>query len=218
MASLHRADELFSTFRPDSQILRLGRGELALSACAREVVEVLELCAAAERESAGWFTTRYAGGLDPTGLVKGWAVERAVRMIASSGAGSVCLNGGGDIQLLGGPWRVGISDPLRPGGLATVIETGEGLGVATSGPAERGCHVLDPYTGRPPVGGLASVTVICPEGLTTADTRATAAYAMGERARGWLEALPGAEGFAVMPDGRTWTTSGFHRYVAKVSA
>ncbi|MFE2495097.1 FAD:protein FMN transferase [Streptomyces scopuliridis] len=218
VASLHHADELFSTFRPDSQILRLGRGELALSACAREVVEVLELCAAAERESAGWFTTRYAGGLDPTGLVKGWAVERAVRMIASSGAGSVCLNGGGDIQLLGGPWRVGISDPLRPGGLATVIETGEGLGVATSGPAERGCQVLDPYTGRPPVGGLASVTVVCPEGLTTADTRATAAYAMGERARGWLETLPGAEGFAVMPDGRTWTTSGFHRYVAKVSA
>ncbi|MFJ9212306.1 FAD:protein FMN transferase [Streptomyces sp. NPDC102264] len=218
VASLHRADELFSTFRPDSQILRLGRGELALSACAREVVEVLELCAAAERESAGWFTSRYAGGLDPTGLVKGWAVERAVRMIASSGAGSVCLNGGGDIQLLGGPWRVGISDPLRPGGLATVIESGEGLGVATSGPAERGCHVIDPYTGRPPVGGLASVTVVCPEGLTTADTRATAAYAMGERARGWLEALPGAEGFAVMPDGRTWTTSGFHRYVAKVSA
>ncbi|MFD3910376.1 FAD:protein FMN transferase [Streptomyces sp. NPDC058603] len=218
VASLHRADELFSTFRPDSQILRLGRGELALSACAREVVEVLELCAAAERESAGWFTSRYAGGLDPTGLVKGWAVERAVRMIASSGAGSVCLNGGGDIQLLGGPWRVGISDPLRPGGLATVIESGEGLGVATSGPAERGCHVIDPYTGRPPVGGLASVTVVCPEGLTTADTRATAAYAMGGRARGWLEALPGTEGFAVMPDGRTWTTSGFHRYVAKVSA
>ncbi|MFJ1579932.1 FAD:protein FMN transferase [Streptomyces sp. NPDC088182] len=218
VASLHRADELFSAFRPDSQILRLGRGELALSACAREVVEVLELCAAAERESAGWFTSRYAGGLDPTGLVKGWAVERAVRMIASSGAGSVCLNGGGDIQLLGGPWRVGISDPLRPGGLATVIESGEGLGVATSGPAERGCHVIDPYTGRPPVGGLASVTVVCPEGLTTADTRATAAYAMGGRARDWLEALPGTEGFAVMPDGRTWTTSGFHRYVAKVSA
>ncbi|MFC9648941.1 MULTISPECIES: FAD:protein FMN transferase [unclassified Streptomyces] len=218
VASLHRADELFSAFRPDSQILRLGRGELALSACAREVAEVLELCAAAERESGGWFTSRYAGGLDPTGLVKGWAVERAVRMIASSGAGSVCLNGGGDIQLLGGPWRVGISDPLRPGGLATVIETGEGLGVATSGPAERGCHVIDPYTGRPPVGGLASVTVVCPEGLTAADTRATAAYAMGARARGWLEGLPGTEGFAVLPDGRTWTTSGFHRYVAKVSA
>ncbi|MFE4289779.1 MULTISPECIES: FAD:protein FMN transferase [unclassified Streptomyces] len=273
VASLHHADELFSPFRPDSQIQRLGRGELALSACAREVVEVLELCAAAERESAGWFTTRYAGGLDPTGMVKGWAVERAVRMIASSGAGSVCLNGGGDIQLLGGPWRVGISDPLRPGGLATVIETGQGpgpvrsifagprrpaphlaalsespkyvqymgdpppcdarhqtprpdprrstgqgLGVATSGPAERGCHVLDPYTGRPPVGGLASVTVVCPEGLTMADTRATAAYAMGARARDWLEELPGTEGFAVLPDGRTWTTSGFHRYVAKVSA
>ncbi|MFJ2116374.1 MULTISPECIES: FAD:protein FMN transferase [unclassified Streptomyces] len=216
VASLHRADEVFSTYREDSQITRLGRGELSLADCAAEVPEVLELCAEAERESDGWFTTRYAGGLDPTGLVKGWAVERAVRMIASSGAASVCLNGGGDVQLVGGPWRVGIADPLNPGGLATVVETRDGFGVATSGPAERGCHVLDPYTGRAPVDGLASITVICPKGLTTADVRATAAYAMGDRALGWLEALPDTEAFAVTATGGTWMTSGFHRHVAGV--
>ncbi|MGS2586880.1 FAD:protein FMN transferase [Streptomyces hebeiensis] len=219
VASLHRVDEIFSTFRPDSQIMRLGRGELTPAECVTEVPEVLDLCAAAERESDGWFSTRHAGRLDPAGLVKGWAVERAVRMIASSGAESVCLNGGGDVQLHGGPWRVGIADPLRPGALATVVEAPEGqegLAVATSGPAERGCHVLDPHTGEPPVHGLASITVVCPTGLTAADARATAAYAMGEEARDWLEALPDAEGFAVTATGGTWTTTGFRHYAAQL--
>ncbi|MFF3754260.1 FAD:protein FMN transferase [Streptomyces sp. NPDC002018] len=217
VASLHSADEIFSTFRADSQISRLARGELALSQCADEVREVLELCAMAERESEGWFTPRYAGGLDPTGLVKGWAVERAARTLVSAGASAVCLNGGGDIQLVGGPWRVGVTDPLRPGGLATVIASEGTLGVATSGPAERGCHVLDPRTGRPPVHGPASVTVVCPGGLTVADSRATAAYAMGRQAQEWLEGLANTEGFGVLADGRRWTTSGFGRYTDSVA-
>ncbi|WP_237530535.1 FAD:protein FMN transferase [Streptomyces sp. SID3212] len=213
VASLHRADEIFSTYRQDSEITRLARGELAESDCDPDVPEVLALCAAAERESGGWFTTGHAGGLDPTGLVKGWAVERAARTVAEAGAGAVCLNGGGDVQLLGGPWRVGIADPLRPGALVTVVEAGDGLGVATSGPAERGCHIVDPRTGEAPAGGLASLTVVCPAGLTVADVRATAAYAMGERARDWLEALPDTEGFAVTADGSTWATGGFHHHV-----
>jgi FAD:protein FMN transferase len=217
VAGLHRVDETFSTYRPGSQLSRLARGELSLGDCVTEVAEVLDLCADAERESDGWFTARYAGELDPTGLVKGWAVECAVRMLASSGADSVCLNGGGDIQLYGGPWRVGVSDPLHPGELVTVIETDEGLAVATSGPAERGCHILDPHTRRPPAEVLASMTVVCP-GLTHADARATAAYAMGGRARDWLEELPGTEGFAVNADGSTWRTSGFARHTAKLIA
>ncbi|MFD7445597.1 FAD:protein FMN transferase [Streptomyces sp. NPDC059909] len=216
VAALHRADELFSTYRRDSEVSRLARGELALADCAPDVTQVLGLCETEERLSDGWFTAGYGGGsgLDPTGLVKGWAVERAARMLASSGAAAVCLNGGGDVQLHGGPWRVGISDPLSPGGLVAVIETDESLAVATSGPAERGCHIVDPHTGAPPAGGLASVTVVTP-GLTQADARATAAYAMGERARDWLERLPDTEGFAVAADGSIWQTSGFARHLAK---
>jgi len=218
VAGLHRADEIFSTYRADSSVSRLARGELTLAECVADVPDVLRLCEDEERLSNGWFTARYAGGsLDPTGLVKGWAVERAVRMLASSGAASVCLNGGGDIQLYGGPWRVGISDPLNPGGLATVVETDETLAVATSGPAERGCHILDPHTGQPPAEGVASMTVVC-RGLTQADARATAAYAMGERARAWLESIPGTEGFAIGADGGTWQTRGFARHMAKLTA
>ncbi|MFD7613124.1 FAD:protein FMN transferase [Streptomyces sp. NPDC059828] len=215
LEGLHHVDEVFSTYRAQSQISRLGRGEIALEDCDADVTEVLRHCAAEERLSDGYFTARYGSGLDPTGLVKGWAVERAVRMLASSGAAAVCLNGGGDIQLHGGPWRVGISDPLGPGGLVAVVEAHRTLAVATSGPAERGCHIVDPGTGRPPKGAVASLTVVCP-GLTQADARATAAYAMGERARDWLEGLPDTEGFAVTADGAVWQTSGFARHLAAV--
>ncbi|MEU1666114.1 FAD:protein FMN transferase [Streptomyces sparsogenes] len=213
-AWLHRVDEVFSPWRADSQISRLRRGELELSRCDADVRDVLRLCDEAERTSGGWFSARYAGEVDPTGLVKGWAVERAARMLVSAGAGSVCVNGGGDVQTHGGPWRVGIADPLCPGELAAVVEARGELAVATSGPAERGCHILDPYTGAPPADQLASVTVVC-RGLADADAWATAACAMGaERARRWLQRLPDAAAFAVRADGTTWRTSGFARHDA----
>lgn len=208
VALLHRVDEVFSTYRPDSDVSRLARGEVPLERCAPEVREVLELCDEAEAESGGWFTARYCGAWDPTGLVKGWAVERAARLLRERGASSVCLNGGGDVQVFGGPWRIGVTDPLRPGNLIAVVAADGPLAVATSGPSERGCHILDPHTGAPPAAGLASVTVVSTS-LTAADAWATAAYAMGDRARGWLEGRPSVEALAVTVAGDTWRTSGF---------
>lgn len=116
VAELHRVNEVFSTYRDDSQVSRLARGELTVAECDPEVAEVLELGAEAERLSDGWFSLRYGGRLDPTGIVKGWAVERAARRMALAGATGVSVNGGGDVQLLGvpgpeRPWRVGVSDP-----------------------------------------------------------------------------------------------------------
>ncbi|WP_037678123.1 FAD:protein FMN transferase [Streptomyces albus] len=218
VAWLHRVDELFSPYREDSELSRLARGELSAGDCDPLIAEVLLLCEGAEEMSDGWFSTRYAGGLDPTGLVKGWAVEKASQRLAEAGAADTCVNGGGDIQLCGRagpgrPWRTGISDPLRPGRLAAVVE-GEGrLAVATSGTAERGCHVLNPHTGSPPRHGLVSVTVLA-EGLTAADAWATAAFARGRSARDWLEALPDVEAFAVTADGGTWSTTGFEKFTA----
>ncbi|MYR46008.1 FAD:protein FMN transferase, partial [Streptomyces sp. SID5910] len=85
VAGLHRVDEVFSTYREDSQVSRLACGELSLAQCAPEVAEVLELAARAERVSEGWFSPSYRGRLDPTGIVKGWAVERAARLVAGAG-------------------------------------------------------------------------------------------------------------------------------------
>ncbi|MFD8070577.1 FAD:protein FMN transferase [Streptomyces parvulus] len=215
VAQLRRADEVFSTYREDSQVSRLARDEVAVGECAPELAEVLGLAAEAERVSEGWFSTRYRGRLDPTGIVKGWAVERAARRIAAAGATGVSLNGGGDVQLLGTPgsgrpWRVGVSDPLRPGGLAAVVSAAGAaeLAVATSGSAERGAHVVDPRTGRSAVTDLLSVTVVAPR-LTWADCWATAAFAMGSReGLRWLESLPGVEGLLITAGDEVRCTGG----------
>ncbi|MFE4411672.1 FAD:protein FMN transferase [Streptomyces sp. NPDC056821] len=204
IAGLHRVDEVFSTYRDDSQLSRLSRGELTVAECDPEVAEVLALGAEAERVSEGWFSLRYQGSLDTTGIVKGWAAERAARRIAAAGVSGVSVNGGGDVQLLGSPdaqrpWRVGVSDPLRPGGLAAVVSTAgrSELAVATSGTAERGAHIVDPSTGRSAVTDLVAVTVVAPS-LTWADCWATAAFAMGSRAGlAWLESLPDVEALLI---------------------
>ena len=96
--------------------------------------------------------------------------------------------------------------------LATVLETRD-LAVATSGAYERGEHITNPHTGRP-ANGLLSVTVVGPR-LSGADAYATAVFAMGPRlGREWAEsAMDGYEALAILPDGATWQTRGFHRYL-----
>ncbi|MDN3022301.1 FAD:protein FMN transferase [Streptomyces sp. S.PB5] len=215
VAGLHRADAVFSTYRDDSQISRLARGDLTVEDCDPEVAEVLDLGAKAEELSDGWFSMRYEGRLDPTGIVKGWAVERAARHLAKAGATGVSLNGGGDVQLLGTPgqqrpWRVGVADPLRPGGLAAVVSAAgtTELAVATSGTAERGAHIVDPRTGRSAVTDLVAVTVVAPS-VTWADCWATAAFAMGSReGLRWLESLPDVEALLITAGDEVRCTGG----------
>ncbi|MFH9860946.1 FAD:protein FMN transferase [Streptomyces sp. NPDC017202] len=219
VAGLHRVNEVFSTYREDSQVSRLARGELTVEECGPEVAEVLELGAEAERTSEGWFSMRYQDGrLDPTGIVKGWAAERAARVIAAAGVSGVSVNGGGDVQLLGvpgpdRPWRVGVSDPLRPGGLAAVVSAAgaDELAVATSGTVERGAHIIDPRTGRSAVTDLVAVTVVAPR-LTWADCWATAAFAMGSReGLRWLESLPDVEALLITAGDEVRCTGGLAR-------
>ncbi|MFD3927803.1 FAD:protein FMN transferase [Streptomyces sp. NPDC058614] len=215
VAQLHRVNEVFSTYREDSQISRLARGELTVAECDPEVAEVLDLCAEAERLSEGWFSTTYEGRLDPTGLVKGWSTERVARHLAAAGASGVSVNGGGDVQLCGvpgpqRPWRVGVADPLRPGSLAAVVSAAgaDELAVATSGTAERGAHIVDPRTGKSAVTDLVAVTVVGPR-LTWADAWATAAFAMGSRqALDWLESLPDVEALLITAGDEVRCTGG----------
>lgn len=214
---LHRVDEMFSTYRPDSYISRLDRGEIRLSDCPSEIHEVLSLCAKAAHDSDGWFSVVPAGTLDPSGLVKGWAVETASQLLHDAGAHHTCVNGGGDLQLRGHagpdtPWRIGIAHPRHPGALITVVTARDDLAIATSGTAERGAHVIDPHSGAPAT-ELASLTLVGPR-LTSTDTYATAAFARGNGARDWVETLEGYEALGVLPDGRAWRTSGFEHFEA----
>ncbi|KOT86928.1 thiamine biosynthesis protein [Streptomyces rimosus subsp. pseudoverticillatus] len=190
---LHHVDRLFSTYRPDSVISRLARGTMTAGRAPEVVAHVLDLCAEAATRTRGCFTAYPAGRLDPSGLVKGWAIEEASRILRAAGAANTCVNGGGDLQLSGEaapgtPWRVGVADPRRPGRLLATV-TGRDLAVATSGTAERGCHIIDPRTGAPATATL-SATVTGPH-LTWADVYATAAVVLGPEARRWIAGIPG---------------------------
>ena len=212
---LHWVDATFSPYLRDSDVSRFGRGSLALADCSPELAEVLAACADVSALSGGYFTTTPGGGFDPSGYVKGWAVERAAALLTEAGSERHTVNGGGDIQCVGDrgagqPWRVGVAHPLRPGSLAIVV-SGQDFAVATSGIAQRGAHIINPHTGQPAT-GLASITVVGAS-LAAADAYATAAFAMGPAARDWVESLDGYEAFAITAAGAAWPTSGFRSYL-----
>jgi thiamine biosynthesis lipoprotein len=207
VAWLHLVDATFSTYLPHSQISRLGRGDLRLADCSDEVRHVLRCCEVLSRASRGYFSAWANGTLDPSGYVKGWAIQCVSELLSAHGSLNHCVNGGGDVQCAGAaspnePWRIGIADPFAPGQLIGVV-SGHNFGVATSGSAERGAHIFDPYTGRSP-DALRSVTVIGSH-LADADAHATAAYAMGERAAAWLDELPDHQAMIVYEDGSRWS-------------
>ena len=204
----HHVNAVFSTFLADSEISRLARGLIAESGCRPEVREVLGLCAEVERMSHGCFDIRAGGRLDPSGLVKGWSVERAAALLQAAGGHNFFIDAGGDIVARGRPapgrrWRVGIRHPEIADRFAALLEVGD-LAVATSGTYERGEHIVDPRSGRPALGML-SMTVVGPS-LTYADAFATAAYVMGETGAEWVAGIDGYAALAVTGDHRVaWT-------------
>lgn len=214
VARLHEIDAKFSTYRPGSVISRMARGERV--AYDAEVAEVLERCAEVEADTDGAFSVRAEGRLDPSGWVKGWAIEEASRLLARAGSRSHLVVGGGDVQARGEaeggrPWTVGIADPLRDGRFAALV-SGHDFAVATSGVAERGEHIFDPATGRAAT-GFASVTLIG-ERIAQTDAYATAVFAMGpDRGLAWVEAQEGFEAYAVLTGGQTVETGGFAEYL-----
>jgi thiamine biosynthesis lipoprotein len=211
---LRFVDTTFSTYKEDSEISRFNRGELALSDAHETVREVLDRCEELREETGGYFDARapLPGQVDPSGLVKGWAVDRAAAILDEAGARNYAVNAGGDMVLRGGAlpddrWRVGIQHPLIRDRIAKVVEAND-LAVATSGAYARGEHVVDPHTGKPPAGVL-SVTITGPQ-LATADAYATAAFAMGDDGPAWTRGLPdGYEAMTILADERVLSTPGF---------
>jgi len=214
-AELREVDAIFSTYREESDVRRLDRGEVTVEECDPQVREVLDLCARALDATGGYFDVRLPAAdgsphLDPSGLVKGWAAERAARRLSGLAGDDHYLNAGGDIALrcastAAPPWRIGLEDPHRPGALLGVLPLASG-GIATSGTAHRGAHIVDPTTGRTAV-GLRAVTVTGPS-LLWADVYATAAFARGRDGLEWLAGLDGYQALAVLDDGTVRMTDG----------
>ncbi len=215
-AELVEMDAAFSPYRPDSIVSALVRGELALADCDELVQEVALRCDRAKELTGGLFDpVRPDGRWDPSGLVKGWAVERAARHLAAVPGVDWCLNAGGDVAVVcpsAVPFIVGIQDPLSPGRVADSVPC-TGGGVATSGTAARGEHVYDPRSGRAAV-AVASVTVIGPS-LETADVLATAAFVAGDQALELIEAVAGYESMRIDTAGGRSSTPGWSGSVVR---
>jgi thiamine biosynthesis lipoprotein len=204
---LRDVDARFSPYKPNSEISRMARGELLLDECHADVADVLSICEDLRLRTGGLFNAwswRADGRLDPSGVVKGWAVERAAQLLERAGARNFCINAGGDIVARGTPdrgrpWRIGIRHPRQATAVAAVVLATD-LAVATSGCYERGDHIFDARSGRPPR-GLLSMTVVGPS-LTLADAYATIGFAMGGAGVAWVAAQPGYAPYAITCEGR----------------
>jgi thiamine biosynthesis lipoprotein len=211
-AWLRWVDETFSTYIEDSEINRIDRGELLVEHAHPVLRGVLERCEELRLETRGYFDVRAGGRLDPSGLVKGWSVDRAADILGAAGIRHFAVNAGGDIRLSGravpnAHWTVGIQHPRDRARVAAIVRATD-LAVATSGAYARGDHVLNPYTRRPPADVL-SVTIVGPR-LATADAYATAALAMGgEAAAHWTARLRGYEAMTILADDTVLSTGGF---------
>jgi thiamine biosynthesis lipoprotein len=207
---LHALDSTFSTWLQHSPMSRYRSGQIAIDEAPEELACVLACCERARELSRGWFDPwAMPGGVDPTGLVKGWAVERCLDLLQARGISAALINAGGDVGVLGAPspgqpWRVGIRHPWREDALARVILTE--VAVATSGHYERGFQLIDPFSGELSC-SVASATVTGPS-LALADALATAAAVAGPVALEIVAGIEGYEAYLILPDGTELVSDG----------
>ena len=210
---LAAVDRRFSTYRPDSEISAINRGRLAADGYSPAMLEVFALAEKTRWESHGFFDIRRPdGALDPSGIVKGWAIRNTARLLAEAGATDFFVDAGGDIQSRGrnaegGQWSAGIRHPFDLRQIIRIVYP-KGRGIATSGTYVRGQHIYNPHDPERALDEAVSLTVIGPDVLE-ADRFATAAFAMGRDGIDFLEGQSELEGYLVDAAGFATMTTGF---------
>ncbi len=206
-AEVTRLDRLLSTFLPDSEISRVNRnafvGPVRVSP---ETLECVDAALRASRLSGGAFdSTRASEGyaaveidrtlqtirfrregirLDLGGIGKGYALDRAAAVLDSRGIHRALLDFGGQVLALDPPpgepgWLVAVSDPASTEAALGGYEITR-ASVSTSATVERGSHILDPRTGKPPEGALSATS--CARTATEADALSTILFVLGPEA------------------------------------
>ncbi len=208
-------DDIFSTYKDTSEIAKINRGELLPAHYSEDMKCILSLSAQTKKDTHGYFDIQRNGLYDPSGIVKGWAIQNAATLLKAEGFHNFYIDAGGDIQVSGNkdgnPWRVGIRNPFKRSEHVKVLAL-TNQGVATSGTAIRGQHIYDPYNRNTPLLDVVSMTVIGPN-IYEADRFATAAFAMGKKGIQFIGKLAGFEGYMIDANARATFTAGFERYV-----
>lgn len=211
-----RVDHKYSPYKIDSDVGKINNHQLLPKQYDDELKLVLELCEKTKQETSGYFNIEHNGKIDPSGLVKGWAIQNAAELVKEAGFINYYIEAGGDIQVAGKngkgeTWVVGIRNPFNKAEIVKVLQVSN-CGVATSGTYERGQHVYNPITGSDKITDVVSLTVIG-SNVYEADRFATAAFAMGKVGINFIEGLFGFEGYQVDNAGLATFTSHFTNYV-----
>jgi len=209
-------DEKFSSYKDNSEISRINRGELSLEESSADMKTIFELAERTQLETNGYFNIEHGGVYDPSGVVKGWAIFNAAKILRQSGVKDFYVEAGGDIQMSGKndqgqKWRVGIRNPFNMDEIVKVLSVTD-CGVATSGTYIRGQHIYNPLDSDQLITDILSLTVIGPD-IYEADRFATAAFAMGKNGINFIESLEDFEGYMVDKDKLATFTTGFEKWV-----
>jgi FAD:protein FMN transferase len=209
-----KVDAQYSTYKSASEISQINDG-LPKAQWSGEMKEVFRLCDETKKLTSGYFNIEHDGTLDPSGLVKGWAINSAANHLLEQGVSDFYVEAGGDIQVHGKDgkesWTVGIRNPFNIHEIIKKISVSD-EGVATSGTYVRGQHIYDPHHPKAELTEVKSLTVIA-KNIFEADRFATAAFAMGVNGIEFIKQTVGFEGYMVTADGMATYTNGFERYV-----
>jgi thiamine biosynthesis lipoprotein len=206
-------DKRFSTYKKNSEVCKFNRGEIEKKDLSQDLKKIIKLCDETKKETDGFFNpVNQEKQFDPSGVVKGWAINEAGEILRDKNIEQFYIEAGGDVQVHGKKWTVGIRNPFKNNEIVKVVEvTSEG--VATSGSYERGKHIYNPKTGQA-VEDIVSLTIIGPN-IYEADRFATSAFAMGKQGIYFVEQIKDLEGYMIDNKGIATMTSGFARYVVK---
>lgn len=200
-------DEKYSPFKETSEVGKLNRGEKVSS----EMKEILRQAQDLKKETGGYFDiVKPNGKIDPSGIVKGWAIKNAADILRKEGLKKFFVDAGGDAEIVGKNWKWGIRNPFNIHQIVKVLKLSD-CGIATSGTYERGQHIYDPITKKAEITDIVSITVIGPN-VYEADKFATPAFAMGKDGINFIESIKGLEGYMIDKDGIATMTSGFEKY------
>ncbi|MDI6703728.1 MAG: FAD:protein FMN transferase [bacterium] len=160
-------------------------------------------------------------GVDLGGIAKGYAVDKAIKILKEKGIKQALVNAGGDIYVLGRApkrekWRIGIQHPRKEKGILEVIKIRD-RAIATSGDYERYftlggkrySHIVNPKTGYTVASVPMSVTIIASD-CTEADALATTCFVLGDKEGiELIDSLLGVEGMIVSEGMKVFTSKGW---------